>query len=240
MSSVIYYFEVFNRKSALPAGSVGFERSGRQSSNERCWVALWDMVRIQCFWSLIHTEEEKSRYLSLCCCSLLSIPQLCGSTSLSCHGELVLIIKLLPLWRNGLLWQILCLKVWPVFFKFFIWWYCFGAFPLTLPELAALWHLFPFFLLSQQTPLSNTKHQQYLFIHGSWVHKHKEIYRQTECQTADNRQSPERRSWLTAGSRDRQITPAREKRCPFRVLLLLLLRHKQLFTFHPPALCATC
>lgn len=35
--------------------------------------------------------------------------------------------------------------------------------------------------------------------------------RDTQKQTADNRQSPERRIWVTAGSRDRQITPARYK-----------------------------
>lgn len=66
-----------------------------------------------------------------------------------------------------------------------------------------------YILLFTYSQIPNLK--KYLFIHGSWGHKLRETRRtrQTNHQTADNRQSPEKRSWVTAGSRDRSPLPDR-------------------------------
>lgn len=80
-----------------------------------------------------------------------------------------------------------------------------ALFPLTLPPLAALFHLFP-------------------YLCSSWV---AEALNSILQQTADGRQRRERRSCVSAGS------PDGGQSCPLRVLLLFICSHKQHFTFHP-------
>lgn len=58
---------ILNEKSALQTGSVKFETTREGECNQNL---SYGKCRIQCFWSLIHTRNQKLNYHSLCCINI--------------------------------------------------------------------------------------------------------------------------------------------------------------------------